>query len=58
MFTDLLARGFGAAPGWLGHLRGLALAGMQLSPPARNALARMAMGLAPPLPRAARSFEP
>lgn len=57
-FTDLLARGFSLGPGWLGHLRGLALLGLQLSPPARSALASLAMGLVPPLPRAARGVEP
>lgn len=57
-FTDLLARGFTIGPRWLGGLRSAALMGLQLTPPARTGLARMAMGLQPPLPRAARCLEP
>lgn len=57
-FTDLLARGFVLGPRWLGGIRSAALMGLQLTPPARKSLARMAMGLQSPLPRAARRFEP
>ena len=48
-FTHLLARAFAAPWTGLGSARSAAMLGLQLLPAARRALARRAMGLAPPV---------
>jgi 2-octaprenyl-6-methoxyphenol hydroxylase len=57
-FTDLLARGLTGGQGAMGSLRSAGMLGLQLFPPARGALARMAMGLTPPLPAALTELDP